>query len=316
MKLKIRKQNFQNKTKKIIAIMNKIVNSYDLPWTVRQIHYSIVSKGMIANTPQKYKMISRTLTNARYNGFISWEKIIDDTRGAYKTTDYDSIENGINTFLENFRLSGRWDRNDRRIEVWVEKRALRRLINPITDKYDVYLAVGGGWNSTSAIWKAVKRITAYNTKQLDILYFGDLDPSGDDMPRDIEDRLNEFSGLALTFTDDMIKIFPDKIHIHKILINEPDIHKYKLQKRFDVPVKKGGKIYDKIKADPRALSFYKKHRELFQVEMEALPPNIIVDILENELKKYVNAEKMEQVSKIEKQEVNRIKELIKNECDR
>ena len=293
MRLKIKEHNFLDKTKKIIAIINEIINSYELPWTIRQIHYNLVGKEIIDNTLNRYKMVSRTLTDARYAGLISWEKIIDDTRGAYKTTDYDSIEIGISSFLEDFRLSGRWKDNDRRIEVWVEKRALRRLIQPITDKYDVYLAVGGGWNSTSAIWDAVKRIVGYDTDRLDILYFGDLDPSGDDMPRDIEERLREFIGVRLTFYDDTIRNFPSDVYVHKILLNESDISKYTLEKKFDVPVLKGDKIVNKIKEDPRAKSFYDKYGELFQIEIEALPPNIIADILEKELLKYVDAEKME-----------------------
>ena len=310
MKLKIKEHKFLNKTKKIIDIINEIINSYDLPWTVRQIHYNLVGNDIIINTLNKYKMVSRTLTNARCAGVVSWEKIIDDTRAAYKTTDYDSIENGIRSFLEDFRLSGRWSDSDRRIEVWVEKRALRRLLQPITDKYDVYLAVGGGWNSTSAIWNAVKRLTRYNTDRLDILYFGDLDPSGDDMPRDIEDRLQEFIGVRMIFNDDIARCFPGEIHVHKILLNEPDIKKYTLKKRFDVPVLKGDKLVNKIEEDPRARSFYDKHGELFQIEMEALPPNIIADVLENDLLKYVDEEKMEHIPKLEEKEIKRIKKIL------
>ncbi|MBD3282932.1 hypothetical protein GF396_01435, partial [Candidatus Pacearchaeota archaeon] len=237
--LKIRNHNYQKKTLFLLSEIKKIIDSYDLPWTIRQIHYNLVEKRIIQNTISHYRKISRIGTNGRYSGHLPWNKIVDDTRGAYKTREYDSIENGISSFLQNFRLSGRWKDSKKRVEVWVEKRALRRLFFPITDKYDIYLAIGGGWNSTSAIWDAVERILMYNTEELDILYFGDLDPSGDDMPRDVEKRLREFIGLTSTLKSGEKIRFPNEINVNKILINDYDLEKYHLPKRFDVPVRKG-----------------------------------------------------------------------------
>jgi len=310
--LKIRDHKYQKKTLYLLDEIKNIIDSYDVPWTVRQLHYNLVEKRIIQNTQNDYKKISRTSTDGRYSGHLPWNKIVDDTRGAYKTTSYDSIENGISSFLKRFRLEGRWADSNNRIEVWVEKRALRRLFYPITDKYDVYLAIGGGWNSTSAIWDAVERILMYNTDRLDILYFGDLDPSGDDMPRDVEKRLREFRFLTTTVEGEKIS-FPSEIYVSKILINEEELEKYHLPKRFDVPAKKGNNVYNKIKADPRARGFYKKYRELFQVEIEALSPKILVDTLEEHLLKYVDIKKMEQVQKLEKQDINRINQLIQED---
>jgi len=308
--LQVRKIRLQKRTKKFIALLKKIVNSYDLPWTVRQVHYKLVSMGILSNTQIAYRKVSRDLSKGRYTGNISWEKIVDETRGAYKTRDYASVEEGIRFFLKKFRMSGRWKDADNRIEVWVEKRALRQLFEPITDKYDVYLAVGGGWNSTSAIWEAVKRITMYDAKRLDILYFGDLDPSGDDMPRDVQERLREFYGTVLGWEDERYTTFPREIYVHKIMVNEEHIEKYALQKRFDVPVKKGNEIVNKIKEDPRALSFYQKYGEIFQVEIEALPPNVLAQVLEDNLKKYVDEELFEHIQKKEDGEKERMLQLI------
>jgi hypothetical protein len=307
--LKIREKDYYSKSKQLLSIIKETIDSYDLPWTVRQIHYNLVEKNAILNTKSEYTKVSRICSDGRYSGHLPWNKIIDDTRGAYKTTAYDSIENGISSFLKFYRLDGRWAEKKTRIEVWVEKRALRRLFQPTTDKYDVFLVVGGGWNSTSAIWDSVERLLSYDAEQIDIFYFGDLDPSGDDMPRDVEERLNEFNGTSAKIRDKQI-FFPEKINVHKILINEPDIEQYHLSKRFDVPVKKNGEVYNKIKEDPRARSFYDKHGELFQIEMEALPPKVMVDILETELKKYVDTEKFEHIGNLEQEEIKRVKELL------
>lgn len=311
--LKIREKNYHKKTLELLNIIKKIIDSYELPWTVRQIHYNLVGKEEVDNTIPQYRKISRISSDGRYTGHLPWNKIVDDTRGAYKTQSWDSIENGINSFLNGFRSKGRWDGSDRRIEVWVEKRSLRRLTYPITDKYDIYLAVGGGWNSTSAIWEAVERILMYNTKRLDILYFGDLDPSGDDMPRDVEDRLKEFAGATFTLNTGKKFRFPEIIKVHKILINDEDIEKYDLKRRFDIPILKNGQIVNKIEEDPRAKQFYQKHGDLFQVEMEALEPKVIAEILENTLLQYVDLEKFEHVQKQEEEERKRIRKIINHD---
>ena len=169
---------------------------------------------------------------------------------------------------------------------------------PTTNKYDVHLNVSGGWNSTSNIWNTVRRLYERSNKgkkKIVILYFGDLDPSGSDMTRDVEDRLNEF-GL--------------NVEIKRILINIDDIERYRLVKRFDVRVKKGEKVYNKIEADPRAKRFYDKFGELFQVEVEAIDPKVLIERLEESILEYVDSDEHNRIKKKEQKEVEEIKKRL------
>jgi hypothetical protein len=135
-----------------------------------------------------------------------------------------------------------------------------------------------------------------------------------DQEKNTKDLSSDWEFRFLTTTVEGEKIsFPSEIYVSKILINEEELEKYHLPKRFDVPAKKGNNVYNKIKADPRARGFYKKYRELFQVEIEALSPKILVDTLEEHLLKYVDIKKMEQVQKLEKQDINRINQLIQED---
>jgi len=311
MKIQIRNSNFKPKTKNVIQYLDQLFSSYNLVWTVRQVHYHLVEKNLIPNTRQGYRKASRWVTDGRYSGLIDWDKIADDTRGVIKTPDYESIEDGISTFLNSFRLSGRWKNKNYRVEVWVEKRTLRRLFEPITDKYDVYLQVGTGFNSTTAIWDAIRRISEYNTEKLYILYFGDLDPSGDYMDKDIKKRLTEFKNSGIYFKDKTGKEYHiPSIFVNRLLVDYEDIEKYNLKPKFSVPIIKNGIIKDKIKEDPRARRFYELYSELFQVELEALTPKQLTDVLETKLKIYADSKQMELVPKEEEKEINRIKEKI------
>ena len=309
--LKIRDGRLNPKTKLLMREVGLILQSNNHPYTLRQIHYNMVARGFIQNNNSGYKTIGHVLKRGRYLGLIPWNRIVDDTRQAYKTPSYDNIDDAVNGFVDKFRLKGRWDTTESMIEVWVEKRTLKSLCYPVANKYDIYLNIGGGWNSISAIWEAVNRIIDYNTKKLDIIYFGDLDPSGDDMPRDIEDRLREFYGVVARNKNGNTSHFPEEVNVHKVLLNDDDVEKYNLVKRFDVPVKKGDVIRNKIETDSRAKSFYDKYGELFQVEMEALSPEVIMNTLEEEIKKHINQENFDITETEEKKEIQRIKKLIR-----
>ena len=303
---KIRDQKFDRRTKPILDRIKYTLNSTELPFTVRQLYYILLESGIETGAKDFYQQVSYITSKARYAGELPWDRIVDETRRVYKTPSYDSINDAISQFLKDFRLNGRWKDTKSRIEVWVEKATLHQLCEPITDKYDVYLAVGRGETSTSAIWQAVQRLARYNTKRVDILYFGDLDPTGDDMPRTIKSRLREFIGLSCTYKGGIECRYPWNINVHKILIKDEDLETFKIHRRELTESQK-----KKLLKDTRAKGFIEKHGDLFQVEMEALSPQTIAEVLETEIKKYVDLSKHMNTSKFEKEEVDRVEQLLK-----
>ena len=80
------------------------------------------------------------------------------------------------------------------VEVWTEKDAISGILKRITSKYHVQLVVNKGYSSSTAMYRAYRRFVKYikEGKQIVVLYFGDHDPSGLDMIRDIEDRIRLF----------------------------------------------------------------------------------------------------------------------------
>jgi hypothetical protein len=77
--------------------------------------------------------------------------------------------------------------------LWVEKDALAGVLRPIAYKYHITLMVNRGYSSQSAMYEAANRfIDRGEDKRKTILYLGDFDPSGEDMVRDIQDRMDMF----------------------------------------------------------------------------------------------------------------------------
>jgi len=289
--------DFEVPVNKIVEIITGLVQQYKV-LTVRQVHYLLVEnpEAKHPNNISGYKRTSNILTNMRYAGLLDWDKIVDETRGIYKTTSYENIEEAEKNLLKKYRRD-RWKDNDYYVEVWTEKRTLVSQFLEITDKYDIYLASGGGFSSTTYIYEAIGRLyqKVKDKKKIIILYFGDLDPSGDFMDEEIKKRFKDWG----------LNIKPDRI-----CLNYEQIDEYHLKKKFNVSAKKGDKIYNKLEADSRAQRFYDKHGELFQIELEALDPNILNEMLKNSILKFVDKKQQREVKKIEKKEVEQAQKKL------
>jgi len=280
--LRVRNKDFRSATMSFLELVTKTIEAYNVPLTVRQIHYRIAEAGVgHPNTPHGYQKTSRIVTDGRYSGRIDWDRVVDDTRQLHRRNRWDSVEGLLRAALDQYHTDW-WIDSKYYIEIWTEKRTLQRMLQPVADEYRIGLVAGAGWGSASAIWEAVKRLKEMQDKKIIIIYLGDLDPSGDDMPRDVHDRLSEF-GLD--------------VELNKLLVTETDLDRYHLLRRFDAP---------KLKNDTRARGFIEKYGELFQVEVEAMDPAEVIRRLREELDKYADKEKFELVQSQELEDVERI----------
>ena len=194
MKQQFRMVGFGAKNMEYLQKINGILESYQLQGyvlTLRQLYYQLVSKAIIPNAMSEYHKLSTVCTKARMGGMMDWHAIEDRIRVPqvpYYVTD---IEDALQETINQYRLD-RMSNQHVYIEVWIEKDALSGVFLPVTEKYHIRLMVNRGYSSISAMYKAANRFK-FNSKENIILYFGDHDPSGLDMIRDIDDRLTELS---------------------------------------------------------------------------------------------------------------------------
>jgi hypothetical protein len=269
----------------------KIIDAYDMPVTLRQVFYRLVAQGVIDNTDREYKRLGKILTKGRYCGLLDWDKITDEMRDFYKPHSYTSIEEAVEDLKVRYRRD-RWEGSPYFVIVWVEKATMLNQFYPITSEYDVHLTAGRGWGSASQIWETVKMISQREDKEIHILHFGDLDPSGWGMIEDIENRLTEF-GLD--------------VHLHHILLDEDDISRYNLIPSYEVITKEGR---NKLEDDTRAKRFIERFGRLFQVEVEAMDPAELVRRLREGLDKYFEPKLQEEIWSQECKDISRIIKLI------
>jgi len=188
--------NFQPKSQMLIMRCNEIIAEYTkqrLKLTLRQLYYQLVSRDVIPNKQASYNNLGNLVNDARLAGLIDWDAIEDRTRALRTIAHWETPEDILYSCEQAFRLD-KWKDQTYRCEVWVEKEALAGVIARAANSLDVPYFSCRGYTSQSEMWGAAMRFVEYfeNGQQPYIIHLGDHDPSGIDMSRDIEERINMF----------------------------------------------------------------------------------------------------------------------------
>ena len=65
------------------------------------------------------------------------------------------------------------------------------------------------------------------------------------------------------------------------MLNIEQVQEWNLARSYKIPTKNSnGKAYDKLAADPRGKRFIKKYGELFQVEIDAVDPALLPELVQ------------------------------------
>lgn len=189
-------KKFSRATEATIDSANRIIHEYmeeGFVLTLRQLYYQFVARGLMANTMAQYNRLGRIVSDARMAGEIDWEAIEDRTRKLEELSHWEDPAEMALGCSRQFRVD-RWATQPERVEVWIEKQALEGVFQAVCEKWDVPFFSCRGYASQSSMWRAAERFIEHMDagQEVVVLHFGDHDPSGIDMTRDIEDRLWTF----------------------------------------------------------------------------------------------------------------------------
>ena len=200
MKRRYIEKNFRNSSMAIIEQANEIVNEYSADGydlTLRQLYYQFVARGQIANSQREYKRLGSVINDARLAGLVDWNSIVDRTRNFERLSRWDSPADILRSAAAGYHIDLRSDQ-DEYIEVWVEKDALVGVVEKACKPLDVGYLSCRGYVSQSVMWRAAQRfIEQESYYETTLIHLGDHDPSGIDMTRDIQDRLELFGASVI-----------------------------------------------------------------------------------------------------------------------
>lgn len=209
-KICFQSKDFRQNTLVLIDKCNAILERYNASgydMTVRQVYYQLVAADEIENSERSYDKIQLLLNDARLAGLVDWDYIVDRTRELRRLPFWDSPQDVLEAAYNGFRID-KWASQVYRPEVWIEKDALVGVFERTCNDLEVPVLSCRGYASLSEMFEAgYRRFSRYITSgQIPfILHFGDHDPSGIDMSRDILERATllsktgkpEFRRLAL-----------------------------------------------------------------------------------------------------------------------
>ncbi len=270
-----------------LALVLKIIKSYDFALTLRQIYYQLIAKQIIQprtgkEAESEYHKLSNLCVKGRDEGILPEEGFADNLRKADKPGAWLDLNEFMQTVKRSYNKD-KWDNQPKYLEIWTEKDALRSVLTAITYKYDVSLMVARGQLSRTAIYETAERYKAKSDKKCYLYYCGDFDPSGLSIYDSIRERLEKFG------------IF---IHYERIALNKEQIEKYKL------PSDPGKQ------SDPNYKKFVSIYGSDMVVELDSLPPDILRKIIEECILKNIDQGLLAQIQEKEKTEEIRLNKFI------
>lgn len=276
-------KKFGSRSYQIIMRSNAILEEYDaqgFDMTLRQLYYQMIARDLFPeswiderynaknnlpldtkNTLKNYKNFGNIINDARLAGLLDWDHIVDRTRNIVSPPHWTSPESIIEAVADQYAID-KWEGQEYRPEVWIEKEALSGVFERICFNLDIPMFACRGYTSQSEMYSASQRFAQYerNDQKPFILHFGDHDPSGIDMTRDIADRLS---------------IFQMDIEVDRLALNFDQVKQYK-------PPPNPAKV-----TDSRAAVYIRKYgRQSW--ELDALQPDVLAKLVEDQIESIID----------------------------
>jgi hypothetical protein len=195
----------------LIARANTVIERYQgmgYRLTLRQLYYQLVAADLIPNNIKSYKNLASLINDARLAGKVDWEAIEDRGRETVTPNVWSSPSQILRVVAGQYR-EDLWIGQPWHIEVMAEKDAVSNVIEPVCDELGVRFTANRGYPSASLLKDIAERVedAVENRHEIAFLYFGDHDPSGLDMDRDVLARVGllsheteiDFRRIALTW---------------------------------------------------------------------------------------------------------------------
>ena len=279
------------------------------PLTVRQIHYQLVSKfpERYPNNTPSYNKLIRTLTVARLqdmsvNGYPLWDAIEDRSRS---WTSYRMWENSrlfLQEEVDKFMRVESYTRNrmqgqEVHLQIWLEKDALSGVFKRVTGRFGVPLIAARGYSSVSFAHECrLEALRQYEVgKHTLLLYFGDCDPSGWDMPEAMMTTLRDEMNLASIISSERVALLPRQVFNRETgeYLYPPSIVK-------DTDTRTAG--YRQMLAE-------QGYPTNLAVELDAIPPSELEEMIQASIKSHIDMDVYDEVISKEDEDTQRLGDI-------
>ncbi len=138
----------------------------------------------------------------RRGGELCYSHVADATRYMRKPRTFDGWEDALQDCASLYRKN-LWAETNLEVEIWIEKSALAGVIYPVTAEYDVPLMPTGGFTSETFAYETVQRLKG-SGKTLVVYSLYDFDRSGRDAANSLNEKVERFGseyGMPVVFNN-------------------------------------------------------------------------------------------------------------------
>jgi hypothetical protein len=248
---RVRKSNLR--WEPIIAEAREIVESYNTAVTLRQLFYRLVARQLIPNTLLKYKYLSELTAMGRRDG--TFPDLTDRTSEIHggaggDTSPADALRSAAKYYTRDHSEGQPWS-----VYLGVEKAGMVNQLESWFGEYSVAILALGGYASQSYADEVVRDVRAQKRPAV-LFYAGDHDPTGWDIDRDFVERTDCWE------------------QTHRLALDPELIARQQLPEAVDP------ETLTKLEKDSRAKAFVERFGSLTQVELDALPPEVLRDLFQ------------------------------------
>lgn len=258
----------------LLVEAEQIVYGYETGVTLRQLFYRLVAAQLLPNTLSAYKGLSARTAEARRNG--EFPDLIDRGREIHRASFWSSPADAIDSLVRQYRLD-RTAGQDKSLYIGVEKAGLVMLLESWFDDLGIPIIALGGYSSQTFVADVVADVEN-DGREAVLLYGGDFDPSGEDIDRDFEERTGCFDKVV------------------RVALTADQVSAYNLPPAM-------GKS-----TDSRAGAFVARHGQLVQVELDALPPEVLEELYRDAIAEFWDTSAYDAVRREEASHIGRLRQ--------
>jgi hypothetical protein len=241
--------------------------------TVRQIYYQLEATGVVAKSESGYRQVQRQVLAMRRERLLPWDFVADGTRWMRKASAWDDLDDYLQSVARGYRRD-LWQRQDVRIEIWLEKDALAGVLSDVTNAWGVSLMVSRGQSSATFLHSAAKEAEQAARFGIATYVYAlyDLDAGGNRAAHAIEHELpRQAPGVPIYF--------------ERLAVTQQQVQEWSLPTR---PANT---------KDPDAAKNLS-----WAVDLDAIPPDKLTELVEDAIRHHIDVGAWEIEQTVEEQE--------------
>lgn len=241
------------------------------PISIRGLFYRVMSTGLVPKTEKGYRIVQRQSLKLRRSGELPYGWITDGSRLRLQADSYNSAQEALEHTARFYRQN-LWHETGIHVEVWAEKDAIRGVVHPVTNEFDVPLMIARGFSSETFLHQTAEDINCSDAKTAVIYHLGDHDPSGVTAWNHIQSGLRQFTDTNVD------------LEFHRLAVTTEQIEELSLPTR------------------PTKATTHGRGFEGDSVEVDAIPSTALRRLVREAIEQWIDPHQMDIVRQVEESE--------------